>query len=130
MFVWSCYFIVVDVVLLFRYGPGLVVYWFGFVETLSADDRDVLVLADFPKQIRALSVGPSPPLSGAAAAAAAAESEAENERKGESKTIDLPVPCIAAAVSPELALASASVPDPELEAETRKFLQAIAATSL
>lgn len=30
-----------------RYGPGLVIYWFGFIDDLD-DDPDVLLLTDFP----------------------------------------------------------------------------------
>mmetsp|Transcript_31129 Transcript_31129/g.69187 ORF Transcript_31129/g.69187 Transcript_31129/m.69187 type:complete len:297 (-) Transcript_31129:238-1128(-) len=31
-----------------RYGPGLVIYWFGFIEDLAGSDPSVTVLADFP----------------------------------------------------------------------------------
>jgi hypothetical protein len=31
-----------------RHGPGMVIYWFGYVETLSEMDDDILVVCDFP----------------------------------------------------------------------------------
>lgn len=39
-----------------RYGPGLVIYWFGFVETLVSQNfdgfkKDIMVTADFPSPI-------------------------------------------------------------------------------
>lgn len=39
-----------------RYGPGLVIYWFGFVETLVSPKfdgymKDIMVKADFPSPI-------------------------------------------------------------------------------
>ena len=30
-----------------RYGPGLVIYWFGFIEELNTH-KDVLLIDDFP----------------------------------------------------------------------------------
>eukprot|EP00658_Telonema_sp_P-2_P072595 TRINITY_DN6170_c0_g1_i1.p1 TRINITY_DN6170_c0_g1~~TRINITY_DN6170_c0_g1_i1.p1 ORF type:complete len:261 (+),score=80.99 TRINITY_DN6170_c0_g1_i1:24-806(+) len=36
-----------------RFGPGMVIYWFGFVETLN-DDPNVLVMEDFPRQVDSL----------------------------------------------------------------------------
>ncbi|XP_063221897.1 uncharacterized protein LOC134530718 [Bacillus rossius redtenbacheri] len=35
-----------------RYGPGLVIYWFGFVESLREDDPFILVRDNFPKYIK------------------------------------------------------------------------------
>jgi hypothetical protein len=35
-----------------RFGPGLVIYWFGFVEELNADkERGILILDHFPDKI-------------------------------------------------------------------------------
>jgi hypothetical protein len=34
-----------------RYGPGLVIYWFGFVEELQEDDKDILLADHFPDEI-------------------------------------------------------------------------------
>ena len=39
-----------------RYGPGLVIYWFGFVETLMSPafdgyKKEIMVKADFPSPI-------------------------------------------------------------------------------
>lgn len=31
-----------------RYGPGLVIYWFGFVAELAGSDPEVLLLDSFP----------------------------------------------------------------------------------
>ena len=31
-----------------RYGPGMVIYWFGYVETIADFDNDILVMSDFP----------------------------------------------------------------------------------
>jgi len=31
-----------------RYGPGLVIYWFGFIAELGASDPEVLLLDTFP----------------------------------------------------------------------------------
>lgn len=44
------------VCVLHRYGPGLVIYWFGFVETLVSPKfdgykKDIMVKADFPSPI-------------------------------------------------------------------------------
>lgn len=36
-----------------RFGPGLVIYWFGFVETLNSDE-DILVADSFPKNVDVL----------------------------------------------------------------------------
>lgn len=33
-----------------RYGPGMVIYWFGYVETITDLDNDILVVSDFPRQ--------------------------------------------------------------------------------
>lgn len=40
-----------------RYGPGLVIYWFGFVAENAEMDPDVIVLEDFPSDIVTLSSG-------------------------------------------------------------------------
>ncbi len=31
-----------------RFGPGAVIYWFGFVEDLADTDADILLLQRFP----------------------------------------------------------------------------------
>ena len=31
-----------------RYGPGMVIYWFGYVETIADYDEDIFVTSDFP----------------------------------------------------------------------------------
>ena len=36
-----------------RFGPGMVLYWFGFVETLN-DDPDIYCVADFPTTLQVL----------------------------------------------------------------------------
>lgn len=33
-----------------RFGPGLVIYWFGFIESLN-NDPDILMVDEFPKDI-------------------------------------------------------------------------------
>jgi hypothetical protein len=33
-----------------RYGPGMVIYWFGFLETLGGMSKDVLVTDSFPNE--------------------------------------------------------------------------------
>jgi|EP00945_MAST-04E_sp_MAST-4E-sp1_P005365 CDAN1-interacting nuclease 1 len=33
-----------------RYGPGMVIYWFGFQDVLADMDDDILVVGDFPRQ--------------------------------------------------------------------------------
>ncbi len=33
-----------------RYGPGMVIYWFGFQDLLSDMDDDILVVGDFPSK--------------------------------------------------------------------------------
>uniref|UniRef100_A0A061RSC3 CDAN1-interacting nuclease 1 n=1 Tax=Tetraselmis sp. GSL018 TaxID=582737 RepID=A0A061RSC3_9CHLO len=42
-----------------RYGPGLVIYWFGFVRELQ-DNPDVLLVDDFPGNIKQLPRLPLP----------------------------------------------------------------------
>lgn len=55
-----------------RYGPGLVIYWFGFVETLPVES-DITVLAAFPDELlfpgeeRPTAAGLEPPAAGAEA---------------------------------------------------------------
>jgi len=44
-----------------RFGPGLVIYWHGFLEILNSKDQDVLVLDSFPSA-KALTVLPQVPL--------------------------------------------------------------------
>eukprot|EP00696_Hemimastix_kukwesjijk_P000849 gnl/Hemi2/11110_TR3826_c0_g1_i1.p1 gnl/Hemi2/11110_TR3826_c0_g1~~gnl/Hemi2/11110_TR3826_c0_g1_i1.p1 ORF type:complete len:259 (-),score=68.49 gnl/Hemi2/11110_TR3826_c0_g1_i1:136-912(-) len=33
-----------------RYGPGMVIYWFDFVESLQSEEPDVLLCRDFPSE--------------------------------------------------------------------------------
>lgn len=40
-----------------RYGPGMVIYWFGHVANLSAD-RDVFITHEFPASIELPGGGP------------------------------------------------------------------------
>ena len=34
-----------------RYGPGAVIYWFGFVEEVAATEHDLMLLDSFPRDI-------------------------------------------------------------------------------
>lgn len=34
-----------------RFGPGAVIYWFGFVEELAMEETDTLLLDSFPRDI-------------------------------------------------------------------------------
>ena len=31
-----------------RYGPGMVIYWFGYVKTIANLDQDIFITNDFP----------------------------------------------------------------------------------
>ena len=31
-----------------RYGPGMVIYWFGFIGNLQGADADLVLVEDFP----------------------------------------------------------------------------------
>ena len=31
-----------------RYGPGVVIYWFGFIDELADENQDLLLLDSFP----------------------------------------------------------------------------------
>ena len=31
-----------------RFGPGMVLYWFGFVDSLAGDHKDILLADNFP----------------------------------------------------------------------------------
>ena len=43
---------VISYELYFRFGPGLVIYWFGYVETLEqCTDKCIIIREDFPKNI-------------------------------------------------------------------------------
>ncbi len=37
-----------------RYGPGMVIYWFGFIDELQADQTGILLVDDFPATIMKL----------------------------------------------------------------------------
>jgi hypothetical protein len=37
-----------------RYGPGLVIYWFGFVDELAAPSDPFLIMDHFPTDIQPL----------------------------------------------------------------------------
>src|SRR5690349_14315970 len=37
-----------------RYGPGIVIYWFGFIEELQQEEPDVLLFEEFPSEIETL----------------------------------------------------------------------------
>ena len=40
------------VVFLFRYGPGMVIYWFGFIDDIDSNrDKGIIVCDDFPTNI-------------------------------------------------------------------------------
>eukprot|EP01117_Protostelium_nocturnum_P014854 TRINITY_DN569_c1_g1_i1.p1 TRINITY_DN569_c1_g1~~TRINITY_DN569_c1_g1_i1.p1 ORF type:complete len:100 (+),score=15.86 TRINITY_DN569_c1_g1_i1:832-1131(+) len=39
-----------------RYGPGLVIYWFGFIQELNGENDDVLLLCDFPENVVRLAI--------------------------------------------------------------------------
>jgi hypothetical protein len=34
-----------------RYGPGAIIYWYGFVEEIAATEHDLLLLSSFPMDI-------------------------------------------------------------------------------
>ena len=34
-----------------RYGPGLVIYWFGYVDSIANQDPQITILDHFPEQI-------------------------------------------------------------------------------
>jgi len=34
-----------------RYGPGMVIYWFGFIDELQHQDQDILICDDLPNNI-------------------------------------------------------------------------------
>ena len=40
-----------------RYGPGMVIYWFGFLQSLNGHCKDVLLVNGFPQGV-SLSMGP------------------------------------------------------------------------
>ena len=41
-----------------RFGPGLVIYWFGFVEELNVDgERGILLMDRFPEHVNKISLG-------------------------------------------------------------------------
>lgn len=31
-----------------RYGPGMVIYWFGFIDELAHETQDLLIMGSFP----------------------------------------------------------------------------------
>lgn len=39
-----------------RYGPGMVIYWFGFIEELQEHDHAVLLVSYMPREIIKLDV--------------------------------------------------------------------------
>ena len=40
------------VIFLFRYGPGMVIYWFGFIDDIDSNrDKGIIVCDDFPQNI-------------------------------------------------------------------------------
>jgi hypothetical protein len=38
-----------------RYGPGIVIYWFGFIQELQEEDPDILLADNLPSNIIRLS---------------------------------------------------------------------------
>lgn len=52
-----------------RFGPGLVIYWFGCEEALRDADQDVMVTCEFPAHVTSLlELGAAPDASAAAVA--------------------------------------------------------------
>jgi hypothetical protein len=34
-----------------RYGPGMVIYWFGFIDELQSENNGILLMDSFPTHI-------------------------------------------------------------------------------